>query len=123
MGKILIAEEIKLVSLSLQKILHTLGQTELTIIESIDETFDFATKNDIDLLFLSHTLIGGDIAQDSIELLKKIIELYPNLKIIAITNYGEKQTILKFITNGAKTYVEKPLSIENIKNALEELSS
>ena len=124
MGKILIAEDIKLISLHLKKILQKLNQNVLSIVESPDEAFKILSNDDnIDILFLSDSLTSNNSIPDSLELTKKIMDNQPHLKIVIITSQGKKQTVLKFINNGAKTYVEKPLHINKIQNILTELTT
>ncbi len=123
MGRILIAEDIKLISLHLKKVLQKLNQNVLSIVESPDEAFKILSNDDnIDILFLSDSLIGNNSIPDSLELTKKIMDNQPHLKIIIVTSQGKKQTILKFINNGAKTFVEKPLNTNNIQNILTEIN-
>ena len=124
MGKILIAEDIKLISLHLKKILQKLNQNVLSIVESPDEAFKILSNDDnIDILFLSDSLTSNNSIPDSLELTKKIMDNQPHLKIVIITSQGKKQTVLKFINNGAKIYIEKPLHINKIQNILTELTT
>ena len=123
MTNILIADDIKLVSLHLKKILQHLKYHNITITESTDETFNFlSNQNTINLLFLSDSLVGSHTIPNSIQLSKKVLEDYPHLKIVIITNHGKKQTILKFVNHGIKDYIEKPLNINKIKTMLNKLN-
>lgn len=124
MRKILIAEDTKIISLQLQKILLELNEEEVFTTQTTDETFNFLSTKDqeLDLLLLSDSLVAGDNITSSLELVKKIIEINPTCKIVIITTHENKQNILKFISNGAKEYIEKPLSIEKIKKLFSDLS-
>lgn len=125
MGKILIAEDVEFVSLQLKKILLQLNEIILSITKSTDDTLHYLSRDnhEVDILFISDSLTAGNIAQDSLELVKKLIENHPTLKVIVITTHESKQTILKFISNGVKGYVEKPLSIDKIQKVLSEVTT
>ena len=49
----------------------------------------------------------------------KLLELYPNLKIVVLTAYGTIATALEAVRLGAANYLTKPVEVERIIAAFE----
>ena len=55
---------------------------------------------------------------DGLSVIKKLVEIDPAVKIIAITSLADKSTGIQAIRLGAKSYVTKPFSPEKLQTAL-----
>lgn len=55
---------------------------------------------------------------NGIDSLKEIIKKNKDAKIIMITSHGEERLVMDAITNGAKGYILKPVTPENIDEAV-----
>ena len=60
---------------------------------------------------------------DGIETTKIINEKYPNIKIIALTIYNDMDKITSMIKNGARAYLLKDVSTENLQTTIENVYS
>jgi len=55
---------------------------------------------------------------NGIESLKAIRAKYKDAKIIMVTSHGEEHLVMEAITSGAKGYILKPITKENIELAI-----
>jgi len=83
------------------------GTSALKLIEGIENPESYLMLSDINMPRMS-----------GIELLKKIKELYPNLKVIMITAYGDEQNVLAAKKYGAEEYFTKPIEFDVLKEKL-----
>jgi two-component system chemotaxis response regulator CheY len=60
---------------------------------------------------------------NGIEAIKKIKAESKNAKILVISNHGEKNLVMDALKAGAKYYILKPLTQENLKRGVEILFS
>ncbi len=88
------------------------GASALNLLETIEDRKDFCVLTDINMPEMSGT-----------ELLKEIKILYPYLKVIMITAYGDEQNIKIAKQNGAEDYFTKPLQFALLKSKLNQLES
>ncbi len=58
---------------------------------------------------------------DGITAVKKIIEEYPNAKIVMITSHGQENMVIDAVKAGAKGYILKPLSKDKILESVESI--
>jgi two-component system chemotaxis response regulator CheY len=58
---------------------------------------------------------------DGLSVLESIIELDPDVKVMIVTALSDKDTALKAIELGAKSYVTKPFTPDKLKEAFEKL--
>ncbi len=65
---------------------------------------------EIDMVYIDYRLPG----ENGIEILKKIRFIIPGISVILMTAYGNMQTIIDAISNGATDYIEKPLDIDKL---------
>ena len=58
---------------------------------------------------------------DGLSVLESIMEVDPDVKIMIVTALSDKDTALKAIELGAKSYVTKPFTPDKLKEAFEKL--
>ena len=58
---------------------------------------------------------------DGITATRKIIEKYPEALIIMVTSHGQQAMVLDAIKAGAKGYLLKPIKLEPLKQALDQI--
>jgi YesN/AraC family two-component response regulator len=73
---------------------------------------------DVGLVILDVILPGG---LNGIDLLKKIKHEYPTLNTIIMTGHSSKRVTISALKEHADDYIEKPLSIDQIKKSIEEV--
>ncbi len=89
--------------------------------EDFDDTFDFLSKNEVDLILLDINLPGK---QDGVEVLKVLRSdnKYKSLPIIALTAYAMVGDRERLLAAGCDDYISKPMDrhdlVDKIKKYL-----
>jgi len=81
---------------------------------SMKETLAFLEKNTIDVILMDVNMPHAS----GIEATKKVKELYPDIKIIALTMHDDISVITKMIKAGASGYVLKRTNMNEVIEAL-----
>lgn len=96
-----------------------LGRLEnIEVAGAVSNAFDaipFLKRNKIDVILLDINL--PDIS--GIDLCKKIINEFPQIKILGISTFSERSYISRMIANGASGYLIKSASAEEIAEAID----
>lgn len=71
--------------------------------------------NEIDLVILDVKMAG----MNGMEVLEKIKQISPNVRVVIFTGYGSKSVAVESLRNRADDYIEKPLNVEVIKEVIE----
>jgi len=115
---VLIVEDHPVVIEGLKKLLLDSGLAKLCVTASTGKECTTYLKNytpDIILLDINLPDVNG------IDLCKTIKTDYPNLKILAISSFGQRSYILRMMENGALGYVLKNSSEEEIIGAIKDV--
>lgn len=115
--KVIIVDDAPFVREVLNNILVKLGHTVVAEADDGMETLEKVLKYKPDVIFLDLVLPkmnGLDVAQ-------KIIELYPEAKMIACSTLEREKFEQQALDSGCKSYLQKPFNIEDIKTALNNL--
>jgi len=94
----------------IQEILEDEGY-EVRVAENGNEALQTIQKVTPDLIItdINMPCMGG------LELLRKVKSLHPNVQFIIMTAFGELETYLNAMSNGAFDYITKPINIEMLK--------
>jgi CheY-like chemotaxis protein len=90
----------------------------------IEFQFAFSGEQALELLEnrgADHVLILSDInmpGMTGIELLRRIKEKFPNLKVILITAYGDENNYHAAMASGADGYTTKPINFDALKQTI-----
>jgi DNA-binding NtrC family response regulator len=88
------------------------GHSALELIDSIENRESYLILSDINMPRMN-----------GIELLKRIKERYPKLKVIMITAYGDEQNFDSAKKYGAEEYFIKPIEFDLLKEKLNTLGA
>ena len=88
------------------------GPSALTLLESLENPFNYLILSDINMPEMT-----------GIELLKEIKLRYPDLKVVMITAYGDENNFNLAKKHGAVDYFTKPLEFDLLKSKLDFLSA
>jgi two-component system response regulator (stage 0 sporulation protein F) len=78
------------------------------------QALEIVQDNKPDLVLLDMKIPG----MDGIEILKRLKVIYPDIKVIIMTAYGELDMIQEAMDLGAITHFAKPFDIEDIRAAV-----
>ena len=132
-GKIVIVDDEKIVTSAFKTLLKVEGFSDVNCFNNPEEAVDFLKSNTPDIIvsdFLMPQMNG-------LEFLTKAKELYPEVSMILLTGYADKENAIKAINEiGLYKYIEKPwdnddllvnirktlnLSLKSIQTALKSL--
>ena len=115
MKKILIADDHGIVRLGASVIIkETLQKAEIFQAETFDEVLEKIKVEDFDLLLLDINMPGGN----NIKVIKELLDIQPDLKILVFSSYDETLYALRYIEAGAAGYVNKTTSMTEFTNAI-----
>lgn len=117
MVKIMIADDSDAIRLVLKDIL-SIGKFD-EIIEAIDgaEAVDFYSKNNPDILLLDLAMPK----KDGYTVVKEVMKIDPNAKIILITASDDQKVITQCLDEGATTYISKPFDFNGVLKAINDI--
>ena len=96
------------------KILKKLGY-QATTVSSGEKAVEYMKDYSADLMILDMIMDPGI---DGFETYQRILEIHPNQKAIIASGFSETERVKEAQNLGAKIYVKKPYSIENIGEAV-----
>lgn len=119
MIKIIITDDHRMFRESLRKI--------LTIDNVADVISEAENGNDLlsQLEHLKPDIILMDIAMPvmtGIETTSKVLEKYPEIKVLALSSFGDEKYYFSMVEAGAKGFLLKNAGIDELKNAIAEVS-
>jgi DNA-binding response OmpR family regulator len=119
MGKIhtLVVDDEPGIRFFVEETLHRSGHDVMTV-KSGEEALETLRDTPFDLVILDLKL-GGKI--DGIKVLEAIRWRWPETSVIIFTAYGSLDTALQAIDHGIEKYIQKPLSPNELREAVEEV--
>lgn len=118
--KIIIVDDHLLFSQSLSFLIGTFKEFEVIGNYMNGKEFISALQNNIEIPDIVLLDVNMPI-MDGIETMKKTKELYPDLKVLALSVNNDEETIMKMLTSGAKGYLLKDTTPNLFKEALLEV--
>ena len=117
MAKIMIADDSDAIRLVLKDIL-SIGNHEV-VSEAVDgaEAVDFYSKNNPDILLLDLAMPK----KDGYTVVKEIMKIDPNAKIILITASDDQKVINQCLEKGATTYISKPFDFNGVLKSINDI--
>lgn len=118
MIKIAITDDHKLVLEGMKSLLGTVDHLKvIATYSNIKETIDGLNETEVDILFLDINLPDGN----GIKACKSILQTHKDLKIVALTNFEETTFLKQMIKNGARGYLLKNTTVDEIVEAIEQV--
>lgn len=119
MKKILIADDHSIVRMGASMIVSNLySNAEVIQATTYQEVFDQVKFNRFDLLLLDINMPGGN----NIKVIKEILQLQDDLKILVFSSYDENIYALRYIEAGAAGYLNKSTAMEELSLAIQTIS-
>jgi DNA-binding NarL/FixJ family response regulator len=118
--KIAIVDDHKLFRQGIIQILKKFSHFEMIIeSESCEQLFNALQVQLPDILLMDLEMPD----MDGMEGCKKTLELYPNLKIIALSMHSADSFIFHMMKLGARSYLPKDIDQESLREAIEEVAA
>ncbi len=115
MNNILIADDHSIVRFGTAVVINeSFKNTEITHASTIKEVYSHINFKRFDLLLLDINMPGGN----NINVIKEVLTLQPDLKILVFSSYDENIYALRYIEAGAAGYLNKNTSMEELSNAI-----
>lgn len=114
MAKILIVDDDRLVSDALREVVERMGHAVVSA-GSVAEALEALPGGGFDIIFCDVRMPDGS----GLDLLPRIRASSPAPEVIIVTGYGDPDGAELAIRKGAWDYVEKPLSVEDVKLSVE----
>ncbi len=119
-GKIVIVDDEKIVTSAFKALFKVEGYSDIHLFNSPKEALDFLKFNVPDLIISDFMMPG----MNGLEFLTAAKKLYPEVSMILLTGYADKENAIKAINEiGLYKYIEKPWDnddlIMNIRNGIE----
>lgn len=114
-GKILIVDDQFGIRILLNEVFHKEGYQTFQAANGI-QALEILTNHSPDLVLLDMKIPG----MDGNEILKRMKQIDPDIKVIIMTAYGELDMIQQAKDLGAITHFAKPFDIDDIRSAVRE---
>ncbi|MFD1768262.1 response regulator [Sphingobacterium suaedae] len=118
MKKILIADDHSIVRLGASVIIkESIPDATILQAQTYDEVYTHLHQEGFELLLLDINMPGGN----NIKVVKEILALQPQLKILIFSSYEESLYALRYISAGACGYLNKNTAMSELKNAIQSI--
>jgi len=118
MARILVLDDVKEAVNAVRKVLEKRGHEIIGFTDEI-EAIDHVSNNTVDLAILDIKLKK----MDGVEVLGRLKEVQPGIKIIMLTGYPTHETVEEAMRLGAKAYCLKPLDRSELERKVDEVLS
>lgn len=115
--KILIVEDQNIIAMDLKKSLHERGYEIVGICDNCEDAIKFANENQPDVILMDIMLNGE---RNGIETAELIIEEH-DIPIIYLTALTDVDIYLQALQTEPSKYIMKPVEIESLERAIEEI--
>lgn len=115
MNNILIADDHSIVRFGTAVAINeTFKEAQITHASTIKEVYSHLNFKRFDLVLLDINMPGGN----NINVIKEILDLQPDIKILVFSSYDENIYALRYIEAGAAGYLNKNTAMEELNNAI-----
>ena len=117
MARIMIADDSDAIRLVLKDIL-SIGEHDI-VVEATDgaEAVDFYKEHSPDVLLLDLAMPK----KDGFTVVKEVMAMDPNAKIVLITASDDQKVINQCLENGATSYISKPFDFNSVLKAITDI--
>lgn len=119
-GKIVVVDDEKMVTSAFKTLFKVEGYSDIHLFNNPEEAVEFLKENTPDLIISDFIMPE----MNGLEFLREAKKLYPEVSMILLTGYADKENAIKAINEiGLYKYIEKPWDnddlIVNIRNGIE----
>lgn len=117
MSKALVVDDAAIMRIKLQDILEKNNYEVVALAENGLEALELFSKHKPDFVTLDISMPE----MDGIQVLKKIMELDGQAKVMMVSAVGQMQMVIKALSIGAKDFIVKPFDEERVIEAIERI--
>jgi len=121
MAKILIVEDIKIMSFRIKTILENLGHDVVAETSNGYDAIQQFIKFKPDIVTLDITMPAKNGIKDGLEALIEIKKINKDAIVIMLTSHGENKLVMQAISKGANGYILKPITEDKFKESFSKL--
>lgn len=110
MARIVIADDAMIMRRNLRLILEKDGHEIVGEARNGDEAYESYGRYKPDLVTMDITMP----VMDGLAAVKKIMEKYPDAKVVVISAQGNKYSVLEAVMNGAASFIVKPIDPKKV---------
>ncbi len=122
MANILVVDDAKIMRFHISKLLKELGHTVMAEAQNGSEAISEYKKNKPDFVTMDITMPESEDIKSGIDAVGKIMEYDPTATVIMVSAQGDKEKVLQAIENGAAHFVQKPVTLDKLKEAIDQFS-
>jgi two-component system chemotaxis response regulator CheY len=117
MLNIMIVDDSMIIRNTIKKVVEGLGHNVVASARNGREAIDAYEETNPDLVTMDITMP----VMDGIAALKRIKKAYKDAKIVMVTSHGEEKLVMDAISFGAKGYILKPITADNIEQSIKKI--
>jgi len=117
MANILVVDDSKVMRINIKNLLCRLGHEVIAEAANGSEAITAFELHKPDIVTMDITMP----IMDGITTSKKILDSYPEARIIMISSLDHEEWVVDAIKNGARNYIVKPIQADKLKNAIIEI--
>lgn len=117
MASILLVDEIHILRFRIKSHLQKYGYDTIHEASNYQDIISMYLNTKPDLVFISI----NDDSENLFGIIKKLIEIDPQAKVIVAAPQGEEKLIIQSLKEGAKGYIIKPITYANLKQSISKL--
>lgn len=119
MKRVLLADDEESLLLAFKKLLQGPGMT-IDTTQTLTDAQHLIKKYFYDII-IADLRLTGTVEMEGLSIVSDARKLYPNVKIIILTAYGDSKIRKKVMNAGVSYFFEKPVSVLQIKKLFTEL--
>ena len=120
MIKVIIVDDHRMFRESIRKVI-TIDSIAEVLAEASNgvELFDLLEMYKPDIILMDISMPE----MDGIEATQKVVQMYPKLKVLALSSFGDEKYYYSMLEAGAKGFILKHAGIPELKNAIQEVAN
>ncbi len=122
MANVLVVDDAKIMRLHISKLLKELGHTVISEAKNGSEALEEYKKHTPDYVTMDITMPESEDIKSGIDAVGRIVEFNPSAVVIMVSAQGDKERVIQAIENGAAHFVQKPVTLEKLEEAIEKVT-
>ena len=122
MAKVLIVDDAKIMRLHITKLLKELGHEVIAEAKNGAEALASYKEHKPNYVTMDITMPESADIKSGIDAVGRIVEFDPSAVVIMVSAQGDKEKVIEAIENGAAHFVQKPVTIDKLREAIDKVT-